>query len=45
MCHRPVDAGAFEVDHTVPLSAGGQHVYANVRPVHPLCNRTGRPRL
>lgn len=41
ICGRPLprDARAFELDHVVPLSLGGKHVYANVRPAHPLCNQ------
>jgi 5-methylcytosine-specific restriction endonuclease McrA len=31
-------AGAFHVDHVVPLARGGLHGYVNVQPAHPVCN-------
>jgi 5-methylcytosine-specific restriction endonuclease McrA len=34
----PHAAGYGEVDHVVPLSLGGAHVYANVQPAHRRCN-------
>ncbi len=29
---------AATVDHIIPLSKGGEHVWANTRPAHGLCN-------
>jgi 5-methylcytosine-specific restriction endonuclease McrA len=39
ICGRDVDPMAFDVDHVVPLSVGGDHSYANTQPAHPSCNR------
>lgn len=38
ICHEDVDPTDFHVDHVVPLSAGGDHCYANVQVAHPDCN-------
>jgi 5-methylcytosine-specific restriction endonuclease McrA len=39
ICHTPVDPTRYEVDHVVPLAAGGEHSYANAQLAHPTCNR------
>lgn len=38
ICDEPV-SDRFDVDHIVPLAAGGEHSYANTRIAHPSCNR------
>lgn len=38
ICDGPV-SDRFDVDHIVPLVAGGEHSYANTRIAHPSCNR------
>lgn len=38
LCHKPVSIKNFHVDHIIPLSKGGHHIYSNVQPAHPLCN-------
>lgn len=40
LCGERVDPTDFHVDHIVPLSAGGEHSYANSQVSHPRCNRT-----
>lgn len=38
-CRQPVDPdSAWQVDHVVPLAAGGTHTRANVRLTHGTCN-------
>lgn len=39
ICGQDVDPWTFQVDHIVPLAAGGEHSYANTQPAHALCNR------
>jgi 5-methylcytosine-specific restriction endonuclease McrA len=39
ICGGDVDPTAFDVDHIVPISVGGEHSYANTQPAHPVCNR------
>lgn len=38
ICAQPIEGG-FDVDHIIPLVAGGEHSYANTRIAHPTCNR------
>ncbi len=38
ICNEPI-VGAFDIDHIVLVSHGGEHSYANVRVAHPSCNR------
>ena len=38
LCGRKVDPKRWHLDHLVPLSIGGDHVYANVAVSHPRCN-------
>ena len=40
ICGSDVDPFEFEVDHIVPISAGGRHSYANTQPSHPFCNQS-----
>jgi 5-methylcytosine-specific restriction endonuclease McrA len=40
ICTRPVAEDKFDLDHIVPIKAGGEHSYANVRVTHPICNRS-----
>lgn len=39
VCREPVDAARFEIDHIVPMSAGGPHTYDNVQLAHSDCNK------
>lgn len=39
ICGEAVDLAEFEVDHIVPLAAGGEHSYWNVQVAHLGCNR------
>jgi 5-methylcytosine-specific restriction endonuclease McrA len=32
-------AQAWDLDHVIPLSKGGEHSYDNVQVTHPSCNR------
>lgn len=46
ICREPVDiASAWEVDHVVPISKGGDHAYANVQLAHRSCNRSKGARV
>jgi 5-methylcytosine-specific restriction endonuclease McrA len=45
ICGEDVDPLAFEVDHIVPLSRGGEHSYANTQVAHRRCNNEKRARL
>ncbi len=38
ICSKPVNADDFHVDHTIPLTQGGEHSYANCQIAHPACN-------
>jgi 5-methylcytosine-specific restriction endonuclease McrA len=39
ICAGPIsDAAAVEFDHVIPLAVGGDHIRANLRPSHKLCN-------
>ncbi len=39
ICHRPVSASKFEIDHITPIARGGKHQEGNVQVAHPTCNR------
>lgn len=39
LCRRKILFADFEVDHIIPLSQGGLHVYDNVQASHAKCNR------
>lgn len=38
LCGEPLAGRVVHMDHVVPLSAGGAHTEANLRPVHVPCN-------
>lgn len=38
ICGAAVSVETFHVDHIIPISRGGPHVYANTQAAHPLCN-------
>lgn len=38
ICHQPVSLETFTIDHRIPLSAGGPHVFDNLQPAHNSCN-------
>lgn len=38
ICGEDVDPLDFTIDHVVPLSRGGPHIYANVQVAHHSCN-------
>lgn len=41
ICRRKVlPSGAWEIDHVIPISKGGEHSYANVQLSHRVCNRS-----
>lgn len=39
LCGSPVTRDEFELDHIVPIARGGGHVFTNLHPAHPTCNR------
>lgn len=39
------DWGKVTLDHVIPLSRGGQHVWDNVKPAHRRCNELKGNRL
>jgi 5-methylcytosine-specific restriction endonuclease McrA len=45
ICGQAVTPEAWDLDHIVPLSLGGHHVYSNVQVSHPRCNRSKGGRL
>lgn len=45
ICYDDVDPFAFDVDHVIPLSRGGEHSYANTQASHPTCNRRKRDKV
>lgn len=52
ICHNEIDPAlrypddmCATVDHIVPLSQGGCHVWSNVQPAHKLCNELKADRL
>lgn len=38
ICHRAADIHRWHLDHVLPISKGGAHIYANVQVSHPACN-------
>ena len=40
ICSEPVDPDRWDVDHIVPIKAGGVHSYDNTAVSHPTCNRS-----
>lgn len=38
LCKKPVAKDNFHLDHVIPLSKGGGHLYDNVKVAHPSCN-------
>ena len=42
LCLRAVDPSDWHMDHIIPLSRGGVHLYENVAVSHPVCNRKKR---
>jgi 5-methylcytosine-specific restriction endonuclease McrA len=38
ICKQPVSLDTFTVDHIVPTSRGGGHVFGNLQPAHRVCN-------
>lgn len=38
ICGEAVERDSFEVDHIIPLSKGGLHMYTNMQPSHRSCN-------
>lgn len=45
ICGNPLDISEFTMDHIIPISKGGGHLYANVHSAHKICNirRGNRP--
>lgn len=39
LCMQPVDPDNWEMDHILPVLAGGPSVIDNLRVAHPMCNR------
>jgi 5-methylcytosine-specific restriction endonuclease McrA len=38
ICHQPVSIDTFTIDHIVPVSRGGPHLFENLQPAHLACN-------
>ena len=38
ICREGVELGEFTVDHVVPVSRGGPHLFHNLQPAHAACN-------
>lgn len=45
ICEQPVGRSKATMDHVVPLSRGGSHSNANIRPAHKSCNSRKGARL
>lgn len=45
LCESPIGDQALDFDHVRPLSRGGEHSHANIRPTHASCNRSKHDRL
>lgn len=44
ICREPVSIEAFSVDHIIPVSHGGPHIFSNLQPSHLVCNIRKGPR-
>ena len=38
ICGKPLERSDFTVDHIIPISKGGGHVFGNVHSAHRICN-------
>lgn len=38
ICKAPVSLEEFTIDHIIPLSRGGPHLFENLQPAHKACN-------
>lgn len=38
ICRMPVEFDEFTIDHIIPMSAGGSHLFENLQPAHAHCN-------
>lgn len=38
ICHESVSLETFTIDHIVPVSRGGPHLFENLQPAHRACN-------
>lgn len=38
ICREPVNFGVFTIDHIIPVSKGGPHIFANLQIAHFACN-------
>lgn len=38
ICKTPVDPANWHLDHIIPITKDGPHLYSNVQPAHPTCN-------
>lgn len=45
ICGHPVGEDVFTIDHIVPYSKGGAHVFGNLQPAHQRCNSAKGDRL
>lgn len=46
LCQQKIeDLSQLEFDHVIPLSRGGEHSEANIRPTHEICNQRKNDRL
>jgi len=45
ICGNAVEFETFTVDHVVPMSRGGHHVFSNLQPAHRSCNSQKGNRL
>lgn len=45
ICGHRVDPDDWHLDHIIPLSRGGHHLYENVQVSHPLCNMSKGARM
>ena len=39
ICGKHIDRADFSIDHIIPISKGGGHVFANVHAAHLVCNK------
>lgn len=38
ICEQPVSFGEFTIDHIIPISKGGNHLFHNLQLAHRSCN-------